>query len=148
MIFQIGWLRLDPETDDEINPGPKNAEWHRATIVAVEQIPGKGKKFVTVRTSDKNTDKTGTLEECTLTIRSVTDIRYQMLKMLCDDGGPYKVLCAHGTYWMYIIDRRITHTEQDKEPPLREAIEGVSESNLGPESHHATWTIQLLEAHD
>jgi len=148
MIFQIGPLRLDPATDDEINPGPKNAEWHRVNVVNVEQIPGKGKKFVTVRTSDKNTPTTGTLEECTLTVRSVTNIRYIRLLMLCDDGGPYKVVCAHGTYWMYITDRRVTHTEQDKEPPLREAIEGVSANNLGPESHHATWVITLLEAND
>lgn len=148
MLFKIGWLTLTPLTDDEINPGPKNAEWHRATIVNVEQIPGKGKKFVTVRTSDKNTDTTGTLEECTLTIRSITNIRYENLKMLCDDGGPFKVLSNHGTYWMYITDRRLTHTESDKEPPQKEAIEGVSDSNVGPESNHATWTITLLEAND
>ena len=128
MIFQIGWLVLTPESDDECDPGPKNAEWHRVNVVNVEQIPGKGKKFVTVR--------------------SVTDVRYQKLKMLCDDGGPYKVWCNHGTYWMYITDRRVTHTEQDKELPLREGIEGLSTSNLRPLSNHATWVITLLEAND
>jgi len=143
-IFKIGWLPLTPLNDDSPDPGPKNAEWHRTNIVNVEQIPGKGKKFVTVRTSDKNTPTTGTLEECTLTIRSVTNTRYEQLLRLCDDGGPYKVFCAHGTYWMYIIDRRITHTESDKEPPLREELE----NGTRPESHHATWTIQLLEAYD
>jgi len=148
MIFQIGWLVLTPESDDECDPGPKNAEWHRVNVVNVEQIPGKGKKFVTVRTSDKNTETTGTLEECTLTVRSVTNVRYQKLKMLCDDGGPYKVWCNHGTYWMYITDRRVTHTEQDKELPLREGIEGLSTSNLRPLSNHATWVITLLEAND
>lgn len=148
MIFQIGWLVLTPQSDDEGNPGPKNAEWHRVNVVNVEQIPGKGKKFVTVRTSDKNTETTGTLEECTLTVRSITDVRYQLLKMLCDDGGPFKVICSHGTFWMYITDRRVTQTESDKEPPIKEAIEGLSESNLGPESHHATWVITLLEAND
>ena len=148
MIFQIGKLRLDPATDDEINPGPKNVEWHRVSVVNVEQIPGKGKKWVTVRTSDVNTDTTGSLEECTLTIKSVTEIRYIRLHMLCDDGGPFKVRSSHGTFWMYITDRRVTQTESDKEPPIKEAIEGLSESNLGPESHHATWVITLLEAND
>jgi len=138
MIFVIGWLKLGTGEENDPNPGPKNAEWHRVNVVKVKEIPGKGKKYITVRTSDK------TLDECTLTVRSITEDRYTQLKMLCDDGGPYKVMCNHGTLWMYITDRRITHTESDKEIPLQEILPDGSRKNLNV----ATWTIQLLEAND
>ena len=138
MIFQIGWLVMGDDDEDDPNPGPKNADWHKVNIVKVEQIPGKGKKFVTVRTSD------GTLDECTLTVRSITYERYHELRRLCDYGGPYQVLCNHGTLWMYIVDRNINHSENDKEAPLVERMENGQEYDLNV----ATWTIQLLEAND
>lgn len=147
MLFKIGWLELTPQSDDDMDPGPKNAEWHRATIVDVGEVPGKDKKFVTIRTTDINTPRTGTLEECTLTVKSITNERYQNLLRLCNHGGPYLVRCYHGTYYMYIIDRTVTHGESDKEPPLKE----LSESDTGlieEESNHATWVIKMIEAND
>lgn len=134
MKFQIGWLTMgdDPSEPD---PGPKNAQWHKINVVEVKQIPGKGKKFITVRTSD------GTLDECDLTVRSVTKKRYSDLKQLCDQGGPFKVICNHGILDMYIVERTITHDEKDKEPPLREE-DGGELLNV------ATWQIRLQEAND
>jgi len=135
-VFIIGGLELGK--DDDINPGPKHAEWRKTNVVNVKEITGKGKKTVTVRTSDQ------TLEECTLTIRSITNERYRQLLNLCDHGGPYEVLSNHGAMWMYIIDRSINHSDQDKEPPLTEILESGEEVELNV----ATWTIQLLEAHN
>jgi len=135
-VFIIGGLELGK--DDDINPGPKNAEWHKTNIVKIEQIPGKGRKFVTVRTSDK------TLEGCTLTIRSITNERYRQLLKICDQGGPFEVISNHGSMLMHIIDRTIRHSDQDKEPPLTEILENGEEVELNV----ATWTIQLLEAND
>lgn len=134
MKFQIGWLVLgdNPEGPD---PGPKNAQWHRINVVEVKQIPGRGKKFITIRTSD------GTLYECDLTVRSVTDDRYSDLKELCEQGGPFKVICNHGTLNMYIVDWTITHDENDKEPPLKE-------EETGDLLNVATWQIKLQEAND
>jgi len=137
-IFWIGDLNLGPLNDGDPNPGPKGQEWHKVNVVVVEQIPGKDKKFVTVRTSDK------TLWECTLTVKTVTDERYQRLKLLCQDGGPYKVISTHEEMTMYITDFRISMSDSDKEPPVREQLENGTK----PSSHHATWTIQLLEAND
>lgn len=134
MKFQIGWLTLGDNPDGP-DPGPKNAVWHKINVVAVKQIPGKGKKFITIRTSDK------TLDECDLTVRSITDNRYQDLKLLCDQGGPFQVVCNHGTLNMYIVDRSITHDEKDKEPPLKET-ETKDVLNV------ATWAIKLQEAND
>jgi len=140
MIFQIGTLALGAEKDGP-NPGPKNAAWHMVHIVAVKQIPGKGKKFITVRTSDKYTPTTGPLYECDLTVRSISDTRYKALKALCEDGGPFDVNCNHGILKMYIIDFSINHAENDKEPPLK-IDDGTDSLNV------ATWTIKLQEAFD
>ena len=150
MYFQIGWLTLGKAGD--VDPGPKNADWHKVNVVVKEEIPGKGKKTVTIRTSD------GTLDECTLTVRTVTDTRYKLLKLLCDQGGPFEVVCNHGTLWMYIIDRNINHTENDKEKPLvetdtsGESSESVGSGNSSQDDRAklnvSTWTIQLLEAND
>jgi hypothetical protein len=134
MKFQIGWLILGGDAEGP-DPGPKNADWHKANIVAVKQVPGKGKKFITIRTSD------GVLDECDLTVRSITETRYKSLKLLCDLGGPYKVVCNHGVLNMYIIDRNINHSENDKEFPQKTDDES-DYLNV------ATWTIKLLEAND
>lgn len=132
-IFSDG-SKLDPGTGIA-DPGPKNSVWHRVNIVEVKQIPGKGKKFKTIRTSD------GTLWECDLTVRSITDIRYQALKIKCEDGGPFDVICNHGKLPMYIVDCSITHDENDKEKPLKE-------TSTGEDLNVATWSIKLLEAND
>jgi hypothetical protein len=42
---------------------------------------------------------------------------------------------------MYILDRSIDHSENDKEPPL-------TETQTGETLNVATWTIGLLEAWD
>lgn len=145
MIFQIGDLALgapahagifgDGSTLETIDPGPKNAQWHRVNIVQVKQIPGKGKKFITIRTSDK------TLWECDLTVRSVTDDRYKELKNVCEAGGPFVVNCNHGILNMYIVDFGISHDENDKEPPLKE-------TSTGQLLNVATWVLKLQESND
>lgn len=136
MDFQIGWLNLTE--GDGPDGGPKSAVWSKDTAtVIVEEIPGKGKKDVTVRTSD------GKLDACALTVRSITRERYRQLKLLCDYGGPYKVICNHGSLWMYLTHREITHTDSDKEFPLRE--EGADDR---PELNVATWSINMQEAND
>jgi hypothetical protein len=132
--FQIGWLTLGGD-DNGPDPGPKNADWHKVNIVEVKQIPGKGKRFITQRTSDK------VLDECTLTVRSVSNTRYMALKLLCEMGGPYRVVCNHGILNMYITDRSINHSENDKEAPLK-TDDGSDYLNT------ATWTITLQEAND
>jgi hypothetical protein len=140
MIFKIGTLSLG-ENPDGPDPGPKNADWHMAHVVEVKPIPGKGKKFITVRTSDKHTPTTGPLYECDLTVRSISDQRYKDLKILCEDGGPFEVSCNHGLLKMYIIDFSINHAENDKEPPLK-IDDGTDSLNV------ATWTIKLQEVFD
>jgi hypothetical protein len=148
MIFWIGDLALGAPSEAGvfsdgskvdasagiIDPGPKNAVWHKANIVEVKQIPGKGKKFITVRTSD------GVLWECDLTVRSVTDTRYKALKAKIDDGGPFEIKCNHGKLIMYIIDGTVTHDEGDKEPPLK--------ADNGDNLNVGTWSLKLLEAND
>jgi hypothetical protein len=134
MKFQIGWLTLGDNPDGP-DPGPKNAVWHKVNAVVVKQIPGKGKKFITIRTSDK------TLYECDLTVRSITDDRYQDLKLLCEQGGPFNTVSNHGTLNMYIVDWSITHDEKDKEPPL-------TETETGDLLNTATWVLKLQEAND
>jgi len=138
-FFIIGPYVLGPASEDNPDPGPKNQQWHKVNIVKVEQIPGAGKQWVTIRTSDK------TLWECTLTIRSVSDLRYTQLKMLCEMGGPYKVICAHGTYWMYVVDFTAVKDENDKEMPLTEK---VGEEGIPIPLNVATWTIKLQEEND
>lgn len=133
MKFQIGSLILNDDPDGP-DPGPKNAEWHLANSVEVKQIPGKDKKSITVRTSDR------TLWECTLTVRSITDRRYMDLKHLVEDGGPFEVLCNHGHMRMYIVDATITHDEKDKEKPLK--------AENGADLNVATWVLRLQEAND
>ena len=133
MTFKIGTLVLG--NDDGPNPGPKNAQWHRINVVEVKQVPGKEKKFITVRTSDV------TLYECDLTVRSITDDRYHELKNLCEQGGPFEVVCNHGNLNMYIVDWTITHDENDKESPLKE-------ESTGDDLNVATWQIRLQEAFD
>ena len=142
MIFQIGDLALgapahagDGSTLETIDPGPKNDVWHRVNVVVVKQIPGKGKKFITIRTSDK------TLWECDLTVRSVSDDRYMQLKAKCEDGGPFMVNCHHGILRMYIVDCSIAHDENDKEKPLKE-------SSTGQLLNVATWVLKLQESND
>lgn len=132
MRFSIGPFHFGG-LDDEPDPGPKESIWHKVNVVQVEQIPGKGKRFKTIRTSD------GTLWECDLTIRSITDIRYKELKFLVDDGGPFMVICYHGKLPMYIIDGTATHGDGDKEAPLKER---------GYDTIVATWQLKLLEAND
>ncbi len=134
MKFQIGWLTLG-ENAEGPDPGPRDATWHKANVVVVKQIPGKGKKFITERTSDI------TLDECDLVVRSITATRYSQLKLLCDMGGPYRVMCNHGVLNMYIVDRSINHSENDKEPPQKTD----DDSDL---LNVATWTIKLQEAYD
>lgn len=131
--FKIGDLNLgeDPEGPD---PGPKNAEWHLANSVEVKQIPGKEKRSITIRTSDR------VLWECTLTVRSITDRRYIDLKHLVEDGGPFVVICNHGRLRMYIVDATITHDEKDKEKPLT--------TEDGEPLNVATWVLRLQEAND
>jgi hypothetical protein len=141
MDFQIGDLILGSSSELEANPGPKNAVWHKVNVVAIKQIPGKGKKFKTIRTSDMSSPTTGTLWECDLTVRSVTDIRYQQLKDKCEQGGPFQVVCNHGRLNMYIVDCSITHDEKDKEPPLKE-------TETGQYLNTATWVLKLQEAYD
>jgi hypothetical protein len=138
--FQIGNILLG-DNQDGPDPGPKNAVWHIVNVVAVKQIPGKGKKFKTIRTSDKCAPTTGTLWECDLTVRSVTDERYLQLKEKCEDGGPFLVVCNHGRLNMYIVDATITHDEKDKEPPMKETDGGFLLNT-------ATWQIKLQEAND
>jgi len=65
--------------------------------------------------------------------------------MLCEMGGPYKVICAHGTYWMYIVDFTINKDENDKESPLTEK---VGEGDIPLPLNVATWTIRLQEEND
>jgi hypothetical protein len=135
MYFQIGPVILGDDPDGP-DPGVKNADWRKVNTVVVEKIPGKGKKDITIRTSDI------TLDECTLTVRSITNKQYVRLKLLCDLGGPYKVTCNHvGGLWMYIIDRQINHSENDKELP-------ATETETDEKLNVATWTIQLQEAND
>jgi hypothetical protein len=141
MKFQIGWLTLgDGDPDNPPNPGPKNAVWHRTNVVVVEPIPGKGKKSITVRTSDI------TLYDCDLTVRSITATRYFQLKLLCELGGPFVVNCNHGILPMYIMDWVITHDEKDKEMPLHSQADddGTKHEPL----NEATWVIKLQEAND
>jgi hypothetical protein len=135
MDFRIGDLILGSSSELEANPGPKNAVWHRVNVVVVKQIPGTGKKFITIRTSDV------TLWECDLTVRSITDIRYLQLKDKCEQCGPFQVVCNHGRLNMYIVDCSITHDEKDKEPPLKE-------TETGQYLNVATWQIKLQEARD
>lgn len=139
MDFTIGGMTLGDK--DGPDPGPKSTTWHLAHIVEVKQIPGKGKKFITVRTSDKYSGRTGTLWECDLVIRSITDGFYRQLMALCEDGGPFKVKCNHGIFNMYIVDVSVQHDENDKEMPLTDT---ETEEDLNV----ATWTIKLQEAYD
>jgi len=146
MNFQIGDVILG--SPDGPDPGPKDATWHLAHVVEVKQIPGKGKKFITVRTSDAYSPTTGPLWECDLTIRSITMKQYAILKTLCELGGPFMVKCNHGNLKMYIVDCSINHGENDKEFPLK-----VDPGLYGPGTdadylNVATWTIKLQEAHD
>ena len=134
MKFQIGWLTLGGE-DDGPDPGPQSDEWKKTNIVEVKQIPGKGKRFITIRTSDK------VLWVCTLTVRSISNTRYMALKLLCEMGGPYQVVCHHGMHKMYIADFEASHDENDKEAPLK-IDDGSDFLNV------ATWTITLQEAND
>lgn len=134
MKFQIGWLVLG-ENADGPDPGPKSDIWKKTNIVEVKQIPGKGKRFITVRTSDK------VLWTCTLTVRSISNNRYMMLKLLCEQGGPYEVRCHHGIHKMYITDFEADHDENDKEAPSKTD----DESDF---LNVATWTITLQEAND
>jgi len=143
MMFKIGhltlgWYPSEAGKMDDPDPGPKDATWHKVNVVEVKQIPGKGKAFITVRTSH------GTLWECDLVVRSITDKRYKELKLLCELCGPYSVLCNHGALKMYITDCSINHAENDKELPLR-VDPGDDDSAL---LNVATWTIKLLEAND
>ena len=133
---------------DEPDPGPKNDVWKKTNVIVEEPIPGQGNRTITVRTSDKThgfavngglSASSGTLWHCTLTIRSVTDKRYQQLKLLVDDGGPFMVNCHHGMHRMYIVDGEPTHDENDKEAPIKEK---------GQEVNEATWVLTLLEAND
>ncbi len=130
MDFVIGDLVLGSGSYD---PGPKNAEWKLVNNIEIKEIPGRGKKFITVRTSDKRTANTGPLWECTLTVRSITDNRYQQLRAKCEDGGPFLVISNHGTLNMYIEEGDVTHGESDKEPPL---CEYDDDGNEGPQSNH------------
>ncbi len=134
MKFQIGDVVLG-ETPDGPDPGPKSSDWHKVNVVQVKQIPGKGKKFITVRTSD------GVLWECDLVVRSISNQRYTALRNLVDDGGPFQVVSAHGKYEMYLIDGNAHKKDGEAEPPLKTDDE-KDESNV------AEWTLKLLEAND
>lgn len=138
-FFWINGQSLTPRSESDPDPGPKNQQWHKVNVVKVEQIPGAGKEWVTIRTSDK------TLWDCTLTIRSISKTRYTQLKMLCEMGGPYRVWCNHGVYWMYIVDFNINKDENDKEDPLKEYI---GEEGVPIPLNVATWTIRLQEEND
>ena len=142
MDFLIGGLPIGPWSEQDTNPGPKSTTWHLAHIVEIKQIPGKGKKFITVRTSDKYVKgSTGTLWECDLVVRSITNDVYKYLRTLCEDGGPYEVKCSHGIFNMYIVDVSVQKDENDKELPL-------TETETGNQLNVATWTIKLQEAYD
>jgi hypothetical protein len=148
MIFWIGNLALGAPSGPGIlsdgskidasmgviDPGPKNAVWHKANIVEIKQIPGKGKTFKTVRTSD------GVLWECDLTVRCITDTRFKDIKNKVDDGGPFEIKCNFGMLNMYLIDGTFTHDENDKEAPLK--------ADNGDFLNVGTWTLKLLEAND
>ncbi|MHB8120468.1 MAG: hypothetical protein ACYDHX_17415 [Methanothrix sp.] len=142
MYFKIGTLYLGANqdgstlSDDDPNPGPLSTNWHKVNIVEVKKIPGRGQEFKTIRTSDK------TLWECTLVVRSITDERYQRLKLLCDLGGPFPTLSNHGLYPLYIIDGSVDKTDKDKEKPLKETSGNKESLNV------ATWTLKLQEAKD
>jgi hypothetical protein len=143
MDFKIGWLDLNDPTG--FDHGPKSTEWNLEHVIEVEEIPGRGKKFKTVRTSDKYTATTGPLWICDVVIRCVTNLRYKQLVTLCEEGGPFQVVSSHKNLPMYIVSCSVSHGENDKEPTLHEYNDDGSE---GPESNHATWTLKLREAHD
>lgn len=136
--FQIDGKSLGGYAD-EPNPGPKQRVWHKGNIVEIKQIPGKGKKFVTVRTSDKV--PYGTLWELELTIRSVTTVRYEFLKGLIEDGGPFEIFDpGHGQYEMYCVDGQPTKKEGDSDPPVTD--------DDGNELNVAEWVLKFVEAND
>jgi hypothetical protein len=143
MVFKIGWLNLNDPTG--IDRGPKSAEWNLEHVIEVKEIPGSGKKFKTVRTSDKYSATTGPLWTCDVVIRCVTNKRYKELKILCEDGGPFFVNSNHGGLPMYIVSCTVSHGENDKEPTSHEYNDDGSD---GPASNHATWTLKLREASD
>ena len=134
MKFQIGGVVLGDNPEGP-NPGPKSSDWHKVNVVQVKQIPGKGKKFVTVRTSD------GVLWECDLVVRSISDTRYNDLKALVDDGGPFETISAHGKYRMYVTEGHPHKKDGEGEPPLK-TDDGKDFLNV------AEWTLKLLEAYD
>jgi len=117
------------------DPGPKSTDWHKANIVEVKQIPGKGKKFITIRTSD------GVLWECDITVRSISQTRYVQFRNLVDDGGPFMIKSAHGNYKMYLIDGNVHKGEGEGELETG-TDDGVDLENVGD------WTLKFLEAND
>jgi hypothetical protein len=137
--FQIGSVVL--EETPQGDPGPKSSEWHLVNIVQVKQIPGKGKKFITVRTSDRYSPATGVLWECDLVVRSISNTRYMLLKALVEDGGPFMTVSAHGNYRMYVTEGHPKKKDGEGEPPLR-TDDDTDELNV------AEWTLKLLEAYD
>ena len=140
MLFEIGDVKLGDEPEGP-NPGLLTADWHKSNIVEVMQIPGKGKKFITMQMSDKSAITTGTLWECDLVVRSVGEQRYIALKQLVEDVGPFAHRSYHGQFNVYVIDGKSHHKAGELEPPLR-TDDGKDFGMV------AEWTLKLLEAND
>ena len=79
-IFSLNGKSLSPMSDSDPDPGPKSQAWHKVNVVKVEEIPGAGKQWVTIRTSDK------TLWDCNLIIRSVSNTRVSIGPRLLRHG--------------------------------------------------------------
>jgi len=140
--FIVGDYNFSKDGPDGPDSKYKTAEWHKTNVVVVKQIPGKGKKFITIRTSDK------TLWECTFVQRCISSERFDWCKDLVERGGPFEVTSAFGTYSMYCIDGAFKQDEGFPEPPMTIHMLSSEGGDMSYEAFIGTWTLKFLEEND
>lgn len=137
MKFILAGIDLMPsDLGPDINPISIN--WKKTNRVETKEIPGKGHKDVTQRTSDK------TLWICTLSLRSHKDERYNFFKKITDECGPFMVQSPHGDMEMYVIDGDATNKPGEGMPPKKDYTPGGGQYTL----YVADWQIVLKEKND
>jgi hypothetical protein len=128
-----------------MGPGGKyqSIQIHLANEMPIKKIPGKGKRYITMRTSDVKTDTSGPLyDKISMTQITITQAQHEKCKELALIGGPYDVQWAYGPMKMYCIGATWTQEEGKIEPP--DPWYNDKNEEIGP-GFYSKWEFEFEE---
>jgi hypothetical protein len=132
--------------ENDYQPGGKyqSVNIHIAHDIPTKKIPGKGKRHITMRTSDVKTSRTGPLyDKIEMVQYCMLESQHLKCKELAELGGPYQVS------WPFSEDMILFCEEADfeQEPGFIEPPDDLYDDDdnpIGP-GFYVKWTFHLKE---